>query len=241
MLTLAATVIRYERVADSSHGDSREKYNLTEPIPLQVEHVAFGFVVEPLCPCSCHADILSSDTVLTSYFTHNWDTRVGRECPILFCTGPRHLCVFQQLRSSSCLPATEYYHQYVIVLSKVTRLLALLDFFSLDKLEPGLDIVRALCIWCVCMCVCVCVCAFELVIADESQTPSTEATMNVLTRTRTTWTTTSAATGTTQRAGTGSIPTLTHKHTFHCCRTSRFCCFCVCLPSPCSCIGRHRL
>ena len=34
----------------SSHGESRAKYNLTEPIPLQVEHVAVEFIVEPFRP-----------------------------------------------------------------------------------------------------------------------------------------------------------------------------------------------
>ena len=34
----------------SSHGELRAKYNLTEPIPLQVEHVAVEFVVETFHP-----------------------------------------------------------------------------------------------------------------------------------------------------------------------------------------------
>ena len=34
----------------SSHGGSRAKYNLTEPIPLQVEHVAVEFIEEPVRP-----------------------------------------------------------------------------------------------------------------------------------------------------------------------------------------------
>ena len=37
-------------VAGFFHGDSRAKYNLTEPTPLQGEHVAFEFVVEPFRP-----------------------------------------------------------------------------------------------------------------------------------------------------------------------------------------------
>ena len=50
-------------------------------IPLQVEHVAVEFIVEPFRPSGpclrtmkiyeCHVD--------TSYFTHNWETRGGRE------------------------------------------------------------------------------------------------------------------------------------------------------------------
>ena len=34
----------------SSHGKSWAKYNLAEPIPLQVEHVAVEFIVEPFRP-----------------------------------------------------------------------------------------------------------------------------------------------------------------------------------------------
>ena len=34
----------------SSHGESRAKYNLTEPIPLQVKHVTVEFIVEPFRP-----------------------------------------------------------------------------------------------------------------------------------------------------------------------------------------------
>ena len=33
-----------------SDGESRAKYNLVEPIPLQVEHVAVEFIVEPFRP-----------------------------------------------------------------------------------------------------------------------------------------------------------------------------------------------
>ena len=35
------------RVFCFSHGDSRAKYNLTEPVPLQLDQVAVEFVVEP--------------------------------------------------------------------------------------------------------------------------------------------------------------------------------------------------
>ena len=34
----------------SFHGDSRARYSLTEPILLQVEHVAVEFVLEPFRP-----------------------------------------------------------------------------------------------------------------------------------------------------------------------------------------------
>ena len=59
----------------SSHGESWAKYNLTEPIPLQVEHVAVEFVepLRPSGPClrtmKISAPLRSVDT---SYFTHNW-------------------------------------------------------------------------------------------------------------------------------------------------------------------------
>ena len=67
----------------SSHGESWAKYNLTERIPLQAEHLAVEFIVEPfrlsgpflrtmkMSAQSCRVD--------TSYFTQNWETRGGRE------------------------------------------------------------------------------------------------------------------------------------------------------------------
>ena len=60
----------------SSHGESRAKYNLAEPIPLQVEHVAVEFVepFRPSGPC-----LRTMKRVGTSYFTHSWETREGRE------------------------------------------------------------------------------------------------------------------------------------------------------------------
>ena len=69
--------------AFSSRGEPRAGYNLTDPIPLQVEHVAVEFIVEPFrrygsclrtvktCAQWCRVD--------SSYFTHNWETRGGRE------------------------------------------------------------------------------------------------------------------------------------------------------------------
>ena len=38
----------------SLHGESWAKYNLTEPIPLQVEHVAIEFIMEPFHPSATH-------------------------------------------------------------------------------------------------------------------------------------------------------------------------------------------
>ena len=44
------SVCLFTMVWFSFHGDSRARFNLTEPIPLQIEHVAVGFVVEPFRP-----------------------------------------------------------------------------------------------------------------------------------------------------------------------------------------------
>ena len=64
------------------HGESWAKYNLAEPIPLQVEHVAVEFV-EPFRPSGpCLRTMKTSAQrrrVGTSYFTHSWETREGRE------------------------------------------------------------------------------------------------------------------------------------------------------------------
>ena len=45
------------------------------PIPLQVEHVAVEFIVEPFRPSGS-----SFRSMKTSYFTHNWETLGGQEC-----------------------------------------------------------------------------------------------------------------------------------------------------------------
>ena len=37
-------------VCSGKHGMVLAKYNLTEPIPLQVDHVAVEFIVQPFCP-----------------------------------------------------------------------------------------------------------------------------------------------------------------------------------------------
>ena len=47
LFTRAATDPVWYRSLISSHGELRAKYNLTEPTPLQVEHVAVEFIVEP--------------------------------------------------------------------------------------------------------------------------------------------------------------------------------------------------
>ena len=70
-------------VAGFSHGDSRAKYNLTEPISIQVKHVAIKFVMErfhPSGPClqtmKTFAQWRCADT---SYFIRNWETHGGWE------------------------------------------------------------------------------------------------------------------------------------------------------------------
>ena len=64
------------------HGESWAKYNLAEPIPLQVEHVAVEFVepFRPSGPCLRTMKTFAQRCrVGTSYFTHSWETREGRE------------------------------------------------------------------------------------------------------------------------------------------------------------------
>ena len=66
----------------SLHGESWAKYNLAEPIPLQVEHVAVEFVepFRPSGPCLRTMKTFAQRCrVGTSYFTHSWETREGRE------------------------------------------------------------------------------------------------------------------------------------------------------------------
>ena len=64
------------------HGESWAKYNLAEPIPLQVEHVAveFGEPFRPSGPCLRTMKTSAQRCrVGTSYFTRSWETREGRE------------------------------------------------------------------------------------------------------------------------------------------------------------------
>ena len=88
-------LIRYGMSAGFSHGDSRAKCNLTEPIPLQVEHVAVELVVEPFRPSGPSLRTMKTSAlwcpVDTSYFTHNWETRGGREHLIASRTNPMDL------------------------------------------------------------------------------------------------------------------------------------------------------
>ena len=54
LLTRAATYPVFYGCLFSSYGESRARYNLTEPIPPQVEHLAVEFFVEPFrqsCLC----------------------------------------------------------------------------------------------------------------------------------------------------------------------------------------------
>ena len=82
MLTRAATDLVWYGCVLSSHGESSAKYDLTEPIPLQVEHVAVEFVehFRPSGPCFRTMKISAQRCrVGTCYFTHNWETRERRE------------------------------------------------------------------------------------------------------------------------------------------------------------------
>ena len=79
----------------SSHGESWAKYNLAEPIPLQVEHVAVEFIVKALPPSGPFLLTMKISAqqcrVDTSYFTHNWETHGGWEHLIPSRTGPKDL------------------------------------------------------------------------------------------------------------------------------------------------------
>ena len=65
MLTRAATDPVWYGCVLSSHGESRAKYNLTEPIPLQIEHVTVEFIVEPFRPSGPYppSDAVSTPTI----------------------------------------------------------------------------------------------------------------------------------------------------------------------------------
>ena len=80
----------------SSHGESRARYSLTEPIPLQIEHAAIEFIMEPFHPsCPSLRTMKTSSAqwcrVVTSCFTHNWETCGGWEGLIPSHTGPKDL------------------------------------------------------------------------------------------------------------------------------------------------------
>ena len=76
----------------SSKGESWAKYNLAEPIPPQIEHVAVEFIVEPFRqsgPCLRTMKIFAQwCRVDTSYFTLKRETLGGRE-RLPSRTGPR--------------------------------------------------------------------------------------------------------------------------------------------------------
>ena len=82
LLTRAATdPVWYGCLFSSSYGKSRARYNLTEPTPLQVVHVAVEFIVEPFCPSGLCLRTMKISAqwcrVDTNYFTHNLETRTG--------------------------------------------------------------------------------------------------------------------------------------------------------------------
>ena len=79
----------------SSYDESWARYNLMEPIPLQVKHAAVEFIIEPFCPSGpCLRTMKISAQwccVYTSYFTHNWETHGGQERLIPSHTGLKDL------------------------------------------------------------------------------------------------------------------------------------------------------
>ena len=85
----------------TSQGDSRAKWNLTEPIPLW----AFEFVMECICLYGPSLRIMKTSAhwccVHMSYFTHNWETGGGQECLIPSRTGPKS-CTLPPSRQVSC-------------------------------------------------------------------------------------------------------------------------------------------
>ena len=93
LLTLVVTNSVWYGCCFSSYSESRARYNLMEPIPLQVEHAAIEFIVEPFHPsgpCLCTMKISTQCCrVNTSYFVRNWETHGGRECLISSRTGPK--------------------------------------------------------------------------------------------------------------------------------------------------------
>ena len=68
MFTQAVTDPVWYGCLFSPHGESRAKYKLTEPISIQVEHVAVEFIVEPFSPLALFFELRRhplSDGVLT--------------------------------------------------------------------------------------------------------------------------------------------------------------------------------
>ena len=86
------------------HCESRAKYNLTEPIPLQVEDVTVEFIVDPFRrpgPCLRTMKIyIQWCRVDTSYFNHKWYILTGRGGRLPSRTGPKDL------------PTAQYFSQF---------------------------------------------------------------------------------------------------------------------------------
>ena len=62
LLNRAATDSVWPGCLLSCHSDSRARYNLREPIPLQVEHVAVEFVLEPFRPSGPNPRTMKTST-----------------------------------------------------------------------------------------------------------------------------------------------------------------------------------
>ena len=122
MLTRTATDSVWYGCLFSSYGESRAKHNLTEPTPLQVEHMALEFIVEPFRPSGpCLRTMKISAQwcrVDTSYFTHNWETRRGRE-RLLSRMGPLAHCP-DHMSSLSSIPGLRGTRPtYIMVCAKI--------------------------------------------------------------------------------------------------------------------------
>ena len=86
--------IWYGMVAGFSNGYSKVKYNLTKPIPLQVEHMRVVFIVESFHPSGPSLQTMTTSAQCyrldTSYFTHNLKTCGGQEHLVPSRTGPKN-------------------------------------------------------------------------------------------------------------------------------------------------------
>ena len=100
---------------------------MTEPIPLQVEHVTVEFVVEPFCLSGRSLRTMKTSAqwclVDISYFTHNWETRGWRKRLIPSRAGPKDLPTASLLKNRQAselegAPPTEQIFNLIILCEK---------------------------------------------------------------------------------------------------------------------------
>ena len=107
----------------SSHGDSRARYDLMEPIPLQVEHMAVELVVEPIHQSGPRLWTMKTSAhwcnVHTSYFTHNWETHGEWEHLFPSCTGPKNLPITHSVALFVSIPILSITWDFNSVLNNV--------------------------------------------------------------------------------------------------------------------------